>query len=219
MFDELSRSSQRYLVGFCAFLLVVSIVFFSLSPRSRDTFSQYTRTLYYSGLVLGIIGLMLSVETALLQETSNTIQLYNREKEAALTMVNEKFLQYFPDSERLYFEMNASDPAVATVEPKSKSDSVSSRQVMVENVLANFVFRRIEEIVFTNSTLQDFASVQNTLHEDTETQQDVFLTASVLRTWKSWFESPLLRTLWVQNKMKYSRQTREFVDTTLLGGE
>jgi hypothetical protein len=213
MLNHLSRPTQIYLVGFFAFLIVVSIVFFLLSPSGRGTLSQYTRTMYYSGLVLGIMGLILSAEAALLQETSSTIQLYNREKESALTMVNEKFLQYFPDSQRLYFQMNATKPMFSQDAPSSLN-STSARQIMVENVLANIVFRRIEEIVLTNASFQNFASVQQTLRGDST--EDVFLTPSLVRTWKSWFQSALLRDLWQQNKTEYTSQTREFIDSTLL---
>lgn len=40
--------------------------------------------------------------------------------------------------------------------------------------------------------------------------------AQWLRTWRSWFRSPLLRQIWADTKFRYTFDTQNFVDTTIL---
>jgi hypothetical protein len=194
----------------------MSLLFFSLHGETQVMFTRYIRTLYYAGLVLGVIGLVLTVQSKELQDTGYLLQLYNREKDALLVGINDKIMSYYPQSERLYLELNAFNPVMKQLQKTTNAETSghetsgnetsghdTAHQLIVENVLASSIYRRMEELLL----------VQHVTNESVERVQDKvpFLDKTLQRIFCQWSKGPIMSKFWQENKMQFSSMLRLYI--------
>lgn len=194
------RTFQVCFAGVLLAFLLYSILFWLTPMFYNKKFLSYAASLYHLGIVITVVAIVfdLILRQKMIQEEKGRARIHSAEK--GFIRIEDIFRKMDPYLARMYKEMN---PQQSDSFPLShEQDLDPDREKRLEVHMANIIFQEIENVLETNQ----FGLHNHQYHQEW------------IRTWKTWFQSPILQSIWQENKnIFYSPQMVEFVDRKILG--
>jgi uncharacterized membrane protein len=200
---HIDKHSYEYLIGICAFVVILLILF------SYYYWTLGDQMMMKLGTYIQIITVFMLIITSIIAVMTFKYNLDDRHRTSSLQYANmtqneindiEKMFMSNPLLDRLYFEIYAHTPHIQKIIqlkgiPKETPDMLKQEQHM-----ANIIFQKIADIYFCEQL-------------ETNTPID---SVEWLNTFRIWMKSPILRSHWQYLKYEHHPTVQEFVDRFVL---
>lgn len=194
-------TKQLLIFLFLLGLVVISILYWKIDgSESRAKLTAYISMLAIIGTFVLLLSYIEGTNNSARNEKKDMVMINNEADNRAVVDLEKLFMSNTPDLLRLYKQLNPENVAIRQiVDPPLTSQILEKEQHML-----SIIMQQIETILYpvSNKTI----SPTSPLFEPW------------IRTFKTWFSSPLLQQYWATHKHLFTNFTREFIDTQILNG-
>ena len=181
-------------------VIIYSIFFWFFKMETTSRLIKFISDL---GVIIAIVGFILTQLNKIERREDEDITDFNEQQERGFIEIETKFLEYYPELFPLYKEMHLENKILQSVPNPPKIDPI--KRVQFECNMFNIITQRIENILASSLNFEEFK--QSATYNEW------------VRTWRQWFQSPILRNLWNVNRSYYfAPMTIEFIDRVIIDG-
>lgn len=187
-------------IGFLliSFGSIVYIYLYTNLP-DNDRFRGFLTGLSSVGILFSIIAFLINKIMADRESNKNTILNNNKLLDSGFTSIEKLFLDYYPYSSELYLDIYKNTGITKNI---NISIDDHNKKKLVEIHIISIMLQEMENIL-------NIYNIDNSLiNEDTFEEW--------LRTWKMWFSSNIVKKVWNEKIVNYSKATQTFVQYNLL---
>jgi hypothetical protein len=192
----------QVLLGVLFVIYMVYIVsYWSIPWLQKTKWLNFTLTLFNLSLVFTLVVLAFEADDREKENKRKVSGEFNEDTERFFTDIEDKFLKnryLLP----LYKSMYPNNPVVQRIPIPKDFDWAEARRA--EPPMANIIFQRIENMIFT--LLVENPSVSASAQSDL---------VSWLATWELWLSSPILQELWKYDKVMFNETTQIYIDALI----
>jgi hypothetical protein len=182
-------------------IIIIITYYFEMSSSSwlgSSKFGNYVQTISALAVVLALIAFIVDYcKSCGLDSNDKITHGYN-------WIELEKFMaSQYPYLIRLYREMTPKNPMWTQLHDNSFQIDDQVKQRVLEAHVCSWIFQ----------TLENFIGVGNGTQDDLSSFSIKF--PELIRTWKVWFQSGIIRQQWEAMKYQYNQQTNQLVQKLL----